>query len=51
MPLKRGTSHAAMSYNYRLERKHGKSQAQARAIMLHKAYKRRKKPRAKKKRV
>ena len=37
MPLKAGTSHAAMSYNYRLERKHGKSSSQSKAIMLHKA--------------
>lgn len=50
MPLKSGTSHAAMSYNYRLERKHGKNRAQARAIMLHKAGIKKKRKRARKKR-
>lgn len=51
MPLKSGTSHAAMSYNYRVERASGKSPAQAKAIMLHKAgIKRKRKPSRKKRR-
>jgi len=49
MPLKSGTSHSAMSYNYRVERASGKSRSQARAIMLHKARIKRKRKTARKK--
>lgn len=49
MTLIKGTSHAAMSHNYKVERASGKSPAQARAIMLHKAGIKRKRKSAKRK--